>query len=78
MYRIRLLIIALFVDLNLSAQEMNIGEFGAKADGITNNTLVIQKAIDQLAASGGGTIHFPTGTYLSGSIFLKDTKFSIE
>jgi len=57
---------------------MNIGEFGAKGDGITNNTIVIQKTNDQLAASGGGTIYFPTGTYLSGSIFLKDTKFSIE
>ena len=78
MYRISLLIIALFVDLNLSAQVMNIGEFGAKADGKTDNTLVIQKAIDQLAASGGGTIYFPAGTYLSASIFLKDTKFSIQ
>jgi len=72
MYRISLLVITLFVALNLSAQDMNIGEFGVKGDGITNNTLVIQKAIDQLAASGGGTIYFPAGTYLSGSIFLKD------
>ena len=72
MYRISLLIVVLFVALNLSAQDMNIGEFGAKADGITDNTAIIQKAIDQLAASGGGTIYFPAGTYLSGSIFLKD------
>lgn len=72
MYRISLLIIALFVALNLSAQYLNIEDYGAKADGITNNSAVIQKAIDQLASSGGGTIYFPAGTYLSGSIFLKD------
>lgn len=34
------------------------------------NTSAIQKAIDA-AAEGGGTVLFPPGNYLSGSIFLK-------
>lgn len=52
--------------------DINIVEFGAIADGITNNTHVIQKAIDRCSESGGGVVFFPAGTYMSGSIFLKD------
>jgi alpha-L-rhamnosidase len=48
-----------------------ITDFGAVADGKTINTKAIQGAIDHAATSGGGTIVVPTGTYLSGAIFLK-------
>jgi alpha-L-rhamnosidase len=48
-----------------------ITDAGAVGDGKTLNTEAIQKAIDQLAASGGGTIVIPQGTFLSGAIFLK-------
>jgi polygalacturonase len=47
-------------------------QFGAVTDGVSNNTEVIQKAIDQCSASGGGTVLFPMGTYMSGTIFLKN------
>lgn len=49
----------------------NVKELGAKADGVTPDTRVINKAIDDAAAAGGGTIYFPAGNYLSGSIHLK-------
>jgi hypothetical protein len=44
--------------------------FGAKGDGTTMNTAAIQRAIDA-AAKGGGTVVFPAGTYLTGSVFVK-------
>lgn len=48
----------------------NVERFGAKGDGTTMNTAAIQRAIDA-AAKGGGTVVFPAGTFLTGSIFVK-------
>lgn len=48
-----------------------VTDFGAKADGVTLNSVAIQKAIDAANASGGGTVSFEKGIYLSGSIELK-------
>ena len=44
---------------------------GALGDGMTVNTSVIQKAIDLCGRSGGGTVYFPSGSYVSGTLFLK-------
>ena len=49
-----------------------ITEFGAIADGVTNNRKAIQEAIDQCSGSGGGRVTIPTGDFLSGTIILKD------
>jgi len=49
----------------------NIRDYGATGDGKTLDSPAIDKAIDDCAASGGGTVYFPAGTYLSGSIHLK-------
>ncbi len=51
---------------------LNILDFGAKADGKTLNTKAIQKAIDECHKNGGGTIGFPAGNYLTGTIVMKD------
>ncbi|GLZ48985.1 exo-poly-alpha-D-galacturonosidase [Actinomycetospora sp. NBRC 106375] len=48
-----------------------VHEFGARGDGTTRDTAAIQAAIDAAAASGGGIVVFPGGTFLSGTIFLK-------
>lgn len=48
-----------------------VNNFGAKNDGKTLNTAFIQKAIDECALNGGGTVSFLPGKYLTGSIFLK-------
>ena len=45
---------------------------GLKADGKTVNTKFIQEAIDKCNADGGGTVIVPTGTYITGMIYLKD------
>jgi polygalacturonase len=49
----------------------NVKDYGAKADGKTNDAMAINKAISAAAAEGGGTVFFPAGTYLSGSIRLQ-------
>ncbi len=54
------------------AAEFNVCDYGAKPDGETVNTAMIQKAIDACAEAGGGTVIFSPGTYRTGSIFLKD------
>jgi polygalacturonase len=69
-----ILLIALFcpalADSN-SKTTYNIRDYGATGDGKTLDSPAIDKAIDDCAASGGGTVYFPAGTYLSGSIHLK-------
>src|SRR5262245_46643228 len=49
----------------------DVRSFGAKGDGTTLDTRAINKAIEAAAASGGGTVSFPAGTYLSVSIQLR-------
>ena len=49
----------------------NIVKFGAKPDGITLNSLSIQKAIDACSHNGGGTVFVPPGLWLTGPLVLK-------
>ena len=49
----------------------NVCDYGARGDGVTKDTRSIQSAIDATAASGGGTVHVPPGTYLTGTLFLR-------
>lgn len=48
-----------------------ITNYGAVADGVTNNNQAIQAAVDECTAAGGGRVVVPTGRFLSGSIMLK-------
>jgi polygalacturonase len=50
----------------------DVTRFGAKGDGVTIDSDVINATIDAAAADGrGGTVYFPAGTYASYSIRLK-------
>ncbi|MHC4110376.1 MAG: glycoside hydrolase family 28 protein [Planctomycetota bacterium] len=49
----------------------DVRNYGAKPDGKTMCTKSIQKAIDECAKQGGGTVYFPPGSFLSGTIYMK-------
>jgi len=46
--------------------------FGAVGDGTTLNTAAIQNAVGACADAGGGTVLFPPGRFVTGTIYLKD------
>ncbi|PZU08153.1 glycoside hydrolase family 28 protein [Sphingomonas sp.] len=50
---------------------VDVRHFGATGDGATIDTAAIDRAIDHVAARGGGTVYFPAGTYASYTIHLK-------
>ena len=42
--------------------KFNVRDFGAKGDGVANDTPAINRAIAECNASGGGDVIFPAGT----------------
>jgi hypothetical protein len=67
---ILLLITVLMTGCNRYNGEL-ITSYGAIADGKTNSAAFIQKAIDQVSASGGGQVIIPPGNFMTGTIQLK-------
>lgn len=49
----------------------NVRDYGAKGDGTNLDTKAINKTIAAASANGGGTVYFPAGNYLTGSIRLQ-------
>lgn len=56
---------------SLPATRANLADFGARPDGETLNTAAFARAIDALAAKGGGTLVVPPGIWLTGPIELR-------
>ena len=48
----------------------NVADYGAVADGRAKDTAAIARAVAACSAAGGGTVCFPAGHYLTGSISL--------
>ncbi len=72
-FKFIILCISAFFITTINAQEtFNIKDFGAVADGKTLNTKAIQAAIDACYQAGGGNVLIPNGTFMSGTIKLKD------
>ena len=72
MRRLSIVCVLINVIFHLSATIYPVTDFGAKGDGKALDTKAIQAAIDKASKNGGGTISFPAGQYVSGTIVLKD------
>lgn len=66
-----ILIPFLFIGFRFNTSVYDVKDYGASGDGKTLDSPAINKAIEDAAAKGGGTVYFPAGTYLSVSIRLK-------
>ena len=67
-----LLVLLMAPALCLGQKTLKATDCGIVGDGVTKNTAAIQRVIDQLSATKkGGTIVFPSGRYLSGTIEIK-------
>jgi len=60
-----------FLVYGQSSGYYDVKSFGAVGDGETLETKAIQKAVDACAKQGGAVL-FPPGTYLTGTIYLKN------
>ena len=49
---------------------LSLADFHPVADGKTPDTAVLQRAMDQIAAAGGGRLTLPAGRYRSGCLNL--------
>lgn len=54
-----------------TSYNFNVKEFGAKGDGINDDTMAIQKAIDACFENGGGEVFIPNGVYKLSTIQTK-------
>ena len=57
-----------FAYSGLAQKFIDARDTGARGDGRTLNTNALQKAIDQVAAAGGGVVVLPPGDFLSGGL----------
>ena len=67
--KLYLIAIAMMLAVAAQAQSLSVMDFGAKADGVADDTAAIQSALDAAAKAGGGIVNVPTGQYrLNGNI----------
>src|SRR5208283_701296 len=57
--------------VQVHAAVFDVKSYGAKGDGKALDSPAINQAIEAASAAGGGTVDFPAGTYVTGSIRLR-------
>ena len=61
-----------------AAKVFSVRELGAKGDGKTMDTEAIQKAFDECAKAGGGTVVLGEGVYLSKPVFFRSSHTTLK
>lgn len=51
-----------------TVKKASVTDFGAKGNGLDNDTQAIQRAIDYITSSGGGVVDIPVGVYVMDNI----------
>lgn len=51
--------------------DWNVKDFGARGDGVSPDTKVLQDTIDRCSAAGGGRVVLENGVFLTGTLTLK-------
>lgn len=62
--RVVVLLLLSLLSANLKSVSISVKSLGASGDGITDDRIFIQLAVDSVHRAGGGTVYFPAGTYL--------------
>jgi polygalacturonase len=66
------LLLTIVINFNVKGQKyFNVMDFGAINNTSKKSTTAIKNAIDAAVKTGGGTIYFPAGEYLTGPIHLQ-------
>jgi hypothetical protein len=65
------IITSMSVSVSATSLKVNVKDFGAHGNGVKDETDSFQKAIDYVAAKGGGDVYVPKGTYSLTPIYLK-------
>ena len=68
------LVVLAFSSFTASAQTptFNLADFGAAGDGVADDGPAFQRALDAVAAAGGGTLIVPAGLYFVATPVVKD------
>ena len=57
-------LLLLTADASAADFALNVRQFGAQGDGVTDDTAAFQKALDKAGRAGGGSVQVPVGNYL--------------
>lgn len=74
-YHFSLLALLFAADFSAGAQTrafFDVRNYGAQGNGTILDTAAFEKAIDAASSTGGGTVFVPAGTYLTGTIRMRD------
>jgi hypothetical protein len=64
--------------INTYAQRINVRDYGAKGDGVTNDYLALKKVVNEINRNKGGEVYFPPGTYFIGEYHNNDKIADLE
>jgi hypothetical protein len=64
--------------LRAVSDSVNVRWFGARGDGVTEDSAAIQAALDAVVAAGGGRVVVPTGVYALTNKLILDNNLTLE